>query len=496
MTKRAAGQRRRRLRAAIYDRVSNDKKGTSRSPEEQAEDNNELAEESDYDVVLRESDPGKSASLFARGTKPRRGWERIVAAIEHGEIDVLIIWEFSRADRKSVESGIFFRLCKKHGVVIHITTDRLYDPANPRDMKALQNAASDAEYESAMTSLRVGRNSSKSAMTGKPRGQCAYGYERIYDPVTRELLEQRLHAEHAPIALLIIERVAGNVSIASIVRDLNEGADWLPGGLPVLAVRGGKWTQSAVRFLAKNPYYIAQRLYRGEWLDCQWPALVEAATHYRAVAVLTDPTRNTLGATKPGKARYLLTYVAQCGELHGRKTCNAPMRNWQTKTWSRRYQCSADGCYCSVLADDADKNVITTLCSDLADGAFDELINRTDDPNMRAAQAEVGRLSKLLDDHIDEHATSDMPRKAYDRTIFQLDAAIKVAEQRARSVVVPQVVVDVRGRAGDDDLVVRARFEALDIAAQRALVRALVTVHIYPPKQGGEPVRAMPHSAA
>jgi hypothetical protein len=53
-------------RAGIYDRVSDDQQGRSRSVEQQHHDNEQAATESGWQVVARYQDPGISASRFAR----------------------------------------------------------------------------------------------------------------------------------------------------------------------------------------------------------------------------------------------------------------------------------------------------------------------------------------------------------------------------------------------------------------------------------------------
>lgn len=56
--------------------------------------------------------------------------------------------------------------------------ERMYDPANGHDRKALIDDASDSEYESYKIRTRVKRSLDANLAAGKPNGQVPFGYQR------------------------------------------------------------------------------------------------------------------------------------------------------------------------------------------------------------------------------------------------------------------------------------------------------------------------------
>ncbi|ONK25217.1 hypothetical protein BLX87_00960 [Bacillus sp. VT-16-64] len=113
-------------------------------------------------------------------------------------------------------------LCKEREVRIWVTTHgRLYDPANARDRRTLLEDAVDAEYESDKTSERIRRNVRAAAEAGRPHGKNVYGYQRVYDGKTRELLRVDEHLEQAAIVREAARRVLAGESFYAIAKDFN-----------------------------------------------------------------------------------------------------------------------------------------------------------------------------------------------------------------------------------------------------------------------------------
>ncbi|WP_030525764.1 recombinase family protein, partial [Nocardia rhamnosiphila] len=137
----------------------------------------------------------RSGSRYAR--RRRDDFDRLVADLNSGPsgIDsafaahVLMLWESSRGSRQVGEWVDFIELCEQKQVRIWVTThERLYDPANGRDRKALIDDAVDSEYESYKTHRRLVRTAPKEAERGRPYGKAPYGLRPVYDPKTGKLL--------------------------------------------------------------------------------------------------------------------------------------------------------------------------------------------------------------------------------------------------------------------------------------------------------------------
>ncbi|MQA27708.1 MAG: recombinase family protein, partial [Micromonosporaceae bacterium] len=87
------------LRAGIYARVSKDKRKRQRgrSVGEQETEARAACERRRWTVAEIYKDEDRSASRFAK--KERPDWERLLADLDAGQLDVLVIWEPSRGDR-------------------------------------------------------------------------------------------------------------------------------------------------------------------------------------------------------------------------------------------------------------------------------------------------------------------------------------------------------------------------------------------------------------
>ncbi|QZY52247.1 recombinase family protein [Leucobacter tenebrionis] len=305
-----------------YLRVSRDDKKTGKSPDQQHHENVAAFAREGFELHPSEPyrDVDRSASRYARGE--REDFERLVSDLETGRFgaDVLAIWESSRGSRRVSEWSRLIELCEETGVKIWVTTHgRLYDPANARDRRSLHEDAVDAEYESDKTSERIRRNVRDAAKEGKPHGKNLYGYRRVYDPQTRELVRVEEHPDQAPVVKEAARRVMAGESFHGIAKDFNARG---------IAPRRPKrkehrehsgWDGSAVKQMLSMPAYAGKRQHRGEVVsDAVWPALIEHEQWLKLQAVMSPPERKRPEAYREFK--HLLSGLAFCD------VCGAPLK--------------------------------------------------------------------------------------------------------------------------------------------------------------------------
>src|SRR5687767_15728536 len=140
-----------------YLRVSRDRSGRERSPEEQHGDHVAAATERGWALGVPYRDVG-SASRYA--AKAREGFDRLVGDLAAGRFgpQLLVLWEGSRGSRRTNEWVRLIELCEDHAVKIFIFTyARVFDPANPYDRADLLELAIKSELASAETSKRTRR---------------------------------------------------------------------------------------------------------------------------------------------------------------------------------------------------------------------------------------------------------------------------------------------------------------------------------------------------
>jgi site-specific DNA recombinase len=143
----------------------------------------------------------------------------------------------------------------------------------------------------------------------------------------KPLVKQRKHPEHAPVVEDLITRVARGESLMSIAQRLNGDGIPSPGDV--------KWTMRTVRRVALNPAYIGLRGHNGHTTPGTWDGLVDETVFYAAKRILMDPKRIT---TRPGRATWLASCIATCGECGG---WMCVLRRGANRTV---YQCRDHGC--------------------------------------------------------------------------------------------------------------------------------------------------------
>ena len=212
------------LDAAVYNRVSDDRNGRSKSPEEQDEENRAACADEGWAVRAAYTEPeSASASRFA--TKARDEWERLSADLKAGKFGVVVVWETSRSSRRMAPFVELLDACRERGVLIHVTSHgHTYDPRKWRDRKTLLEDGIAAEGTSEETSQRV-----QPRRPGPRRGRAAdgrllYGYRREYEyddhTGKRRFLRQIPREDEAVIVREAFTRFAAGESMYAICLDL------------------------------------------------------------------------------------------------------------------------------------------------------------------------------------------------------------------------------------------------------------------------------------
>lgn len=312
--------------AVIYGRQSKDKR---KSIDEQIDESRDAIDENGWRFGGIYSD-GSSASRFA--TKNRPDWDRLLADLSAGRFGVLILWEPSRGDRRLSTWAAMLELCADRGVRIYVVShERLYDPRNGRDWKALAEDGTDSAYESEKTSKRSKRNTDALAKKGRPHGMVAYGYRRarVFDDAGR-LIDSRdeIVPEQAELIRETARRLLAGESMRSIVKSLNERGELSPKGKP--------WESTTLRQIMLRDRNAGLRRHRGKVVGkAAWEPIYDEGTHDRVVALLTDPARLM---SKGAPRRHLLSGIARCGECEGPMRAT-PQTVYRGKTLRPKYQC-------------------------------------------------------------------------------------------------------------------------------------------------------------
>jgi DNA invertase Pin-like site-specific DNA recombinase len=447
------------------------------------------------------ADPDMSASRFA-ASKNRPEFERMVADVKAGKLDVLWFWEISRSQRRLEVFAELRNICRDQGV-LWVIRDRVADPANSGDMLLAGIQSMISEEESEKLSVRVIDGKESAALEGKPAGRPPYGYRRIYNPETGErkgdvpdMHDGNGHAVQDSPAYIVKEifaRIAGGESVTAMRRDLTARKIPIPGGGRRNGNPGWVWALSTINYLATNPAYIGRRVYRIrehgrsagsranailEGVTAQWPALVDEETFWTVQNILTSPvlpdghplagrprktTRNG-----PRSQRWLLSAIATCAE------CGAKLiRKSSYQRHSALYFCRDNSCV-GTPADELDayaEELIIDWLSDPKRGA--RLMAGGDTAAAKQARADAERTRSELAQlyrEVEEDLVSAQIATIRER---RLKEAIADAEQREQAATLPAVLKGVIGRKA------RAGWEDTPMAGRRLIVSTVASIQVH-----------------
>lgn len=463
------------LRAGVYGRESKD---SGASVEHQTDRGLTVVAEQGWRLVGQWAD-GVGASRQSR--KRRKGWPEVRAAIEAGDLDVLVVAETSRADRKARDWLDLLNVCRERGVKIHVINDETtYDPRRATHYKTLANAGVDAEHETNRLAERVSIGTAAAASRGGIHGSTPFGYRRAIVGTRRTARGEERPTRGqmpdettAPVVKDIITRVAARDSLMGIARGLTER------GVP--APRGGAaWSPETIRRIVRNRSYIGQRVHRPVDPDRTaavypgtWPAIVSETIWTAANAVLDEEDRYGPG-TKPGGVRHLLSSILLA-------PCGAVLVADRPKGQRPRYICKADSCV-GIPEADADAWVTEVVISRLSKPDARSIFV-TDDRDAMAALDELARLEAKLAEarasfrRIDGRGIS---ADALAETERELAPLVDDARRRSRPRGVPLALLLLLDAATMGREHVRPAWDALPLAGRRELIRLLcesITVH-------------------
>ena len=445
--------------AAIYARVSSDPRGIGRSTSEQVADCRAIAEREGWEVIATFVDNDRSASRYAKRDRPE--YRKLTEFLKAGKADVLVTWEASRAQR-DLEAYVKLReLCREAGVLWSYS-GRTFDLDDVDDAFSTGLDALLGERESDMTKKRVLRAVAANAAAGRPHGRLTYGYRRIYDEQTGDLIEQVPREDQAAVVREAARRVLGGETPYAVAQDFNARGIPTPGN-------GKGWDLTQIKRLCVNPAYIAKRVHRGEVVgDAAWPPILDEATYYALVSKLNDPKRRS---QRDSNVRHLLSGIAVCGVCEGRVRV-------QSNRTCFSYLC-VDGFHVSRREDRVDELVEAVAIERLSrPDTLDLFAGDDQDDDVAQARAEASEKRARLDGFYDAAAKGDLTPAALTRIEAQLLPEIEAADKRAHTATVSRVLVD----AATPDIA--ERWPSLPLTVRREIIDALMVIRIMPAGRG------------
>lgn len=475
------------VEALTYSRASQDKRHTGKSVGDQDKLNLGEVRSHRWTLARPFSDNDKSASRHARGD--REQWLDLIATIRRGVGHVLVMWELARGQRDLTVYTMIRDTCVDSGLFYWLVGGQLYDLRDRNDRMVLGMQAVQAEYQSDAIRENVLRGIQGSADAGRPHARTTYGYRRIYDQRSGDFVRQEFDEEprtaanvdggvtdytRAGVVRRLYAELLAGVPLSEIARRINDsgiptpGADLQRRKKPRPAdAPPPRWNRSALRDILRNPAYIGKRVLNGKiHADGKWEPLVSAETYWAAVNLLSDPARKT---TRPSRAKYLLSYLAKCGECGGSVQASKvqPRRGDAYMT----YRCLDKRCVATLLAA-LDEYVQVRVLKWLAETDLLAVLTAGNSAGHLEARGEAERLRAKLEQEREalDDPLADVPLSFYRREAALLKA-ISEAEERGRHALPPTM-----RWLGEPDPV--GAWLRMDLPARREFVRLALDIRL------------------
>ncbi|WP_139279758.1 recombinase family protein [Rhodococcoides yunnanense] len=461
------------MRAVIYARVSQDRDGKGRSPDEQINALKRVADSEGWEHGPIIRDDGIGASRYSGKARP--GYAQLTDTLRAD--DVLMVWEQSRLSRQVGEIADLLKLCRERGVKLYDGTS-VIDPDNPEHEYQTTLSAAASALEAGRTSKRVIRNARARAESGKPHGDLGFGYRRVFDTDG-----SKRYALDEPQAALIRKAVSDILTAGkSITRIVKE---WNNSGVarPTRKNHADEWQHIVVKQTLLRPALAGIRVYRGEPTDTpgDWPAIITHDEHLQLKAILTDPERYVAHGPAPTR---LLTGIATCGKvLEGGNVCGRSMR-WANQGVTEKltaprhpqYRCPLN--HVSRRADKVDERT-REIMRYLVDKwrARELLATPEPDETVALARIELDRLNTDLLQAAKEEGAGQRTRAEYlafrDGIMPRIERQKTIIESSAVDPILYALPWDATTTIAD-----------ADIDQQRAFIRAALRVEILPTGRG------------
>ena len=258
------------LRAGVYARLSETYDAAESVPT-QLERGTDHARRRGWAVTATFKDDGFSG--FKEIT--RDGFGELIAAIEAGRVDVVIVRDIDRLTRNLTDWNAFEKACVRHGVRLSAYTGGDLDLSTAEGAYYGGMETLRARRESAVKSARVREAQDREARKGRRTGggQRWFGYTRIYanpdepNHKKRHILREDINpAEAEAIRDAAVRVLEHGESVGSIARD------WTARGIRPVAAK--QWWPTSIVGTLTSPRLAGLREWQGQkYPTTQWPAI-------------------------------------------------------------------------------------------------------------------------------------------------------------------------------------------------------------------------------
>jgi site-specific DNA recombinase len=244
---------------------------------------------------------------FTGGNMDRPALQRLIADIEDGKVDLVVVYKVDRLSRSLLDFAQLMQRFETHGVGF-VSVTQQFNTATSMGRLILNVLLSFAQFEREIISERTRDKVAATRRKGKwSGGRPPLGYD--IDPHGYKLV---VNEDEAAMVRAIFTLYLELESLLLVVQEL-ERRGWTHKrwkSRKGIELGGEPFTRTSLHRLLTNPIYIGKVKYKHEVFDGEQPAIVDAGVFRRVQSTLQRngatggaPVRNQFGALLKGLLR-------------------------------------------------------------------------------------------------------------------------------------------------------------------------------------------------
>lgn len=447
-------------RAAIYTRISQDRDGAALGVARQEKDCRALAQSKGWTVTAVYQDNDTSAT----STRPREHYQRMLADIEAGIIDAVMVWDVDRLTRKPRELEDIIDLANRFKIDLASVGGEI-DLATAQGRLIARIKGNVAKHEAEQTSRRAKAKHRERAAKGLPSGGGLrpFGFEE--DRITHRETEAEVVRE----ALSLLRNGS---TLRAVCRTLNERG--------ALTTTGRQWSTNTLKKVVCGPRVAGFRQHNGELIEAVWEPLVSRNEWEQLRRDLNAGERRTTAAFQRKHTWTGLLTCWRCGGLMGGRRVNGkPTYVCRSSTHDQWDGSRAGGCQGTSIRQNLTEALLDDLLLSRAEMEALGSVNQVDETHV--LEEEIAKLEGRLESLADDLAESNLDAEAYrvaSRKITEKLGDLRSNLATRRSMIRTQLALD--------PLRIRSQWSTMSPAEKRALAGAFVDKVIVGPARRGD----------
>jgi DNA invertase Pin-like site-specific DNA recombinase len=222
---------------------------------------------------------------FSGGNLERPALKRLLADIEEGRVDVVVVYKIDRLSRSLMGFAKLVEVFDRRGVTF-VSVTQSFNTTTSMGRLTLNILLSFAQFEREVTAERI-RDKFKAS---RSKGMWMGGHP----PLGYDVKDRKLVANEAEAGLVrtIFERFSRLGSVTLVTRELQAGGK--------LTKRGRPFDKGIVYRLLENRVYVGEAVHKGASYPGEHEAIVDRGIFDKAQAILATNGRARAAATRAG----------------------------------------------------------------------------------------------------------------------------------------------------------------------------------------------------